>query len=190
VGCPRVALTIAWVWSVSCAYHARDLERDAGALPDAAAVDADPGAPDAPPPPIDGLPDASAPDAASCPSGYTERVPGSCYRFDDTPRTWQDAEADCETAGAHLAVVDSSEEDTYVTGNRWIGFTEIVTPGTFVWVTGATITHTGWASGEPGAVGGASCVESRSDGWHDDNCPELKPYACEHDGTPADPSQF
>jgi len=126
----------------------------------------------------------------ACPSGYTLRADHSCYRAVNTARTWDAAEADCETAGAHLAVVDDLTEDGAVPDNVWIGYTELITPGTFKWVTGVAATYTGFAAGEPGSVGGASCVEARADGWHDDNCPEAKNYVCEFDGRAADPSAF
>jgi len=175
--------------SAACTFTGRDLVD--GAAP---AVDAAPpgDAPDGPGG-VDGdvPPDAALPpDAFGCPASYTERVPGSCYRLVTTGRTWDAAEADCEAAGAHLAVVDDPTENAFVSTNQWIGATENVTPGTFVWVTGAALGFTGWATGEPGAAGGASCVEARTDGWHDDNGPELKPYACEYDGVAADPAAY
>jgi hypothetical protein len=139
-----------------------------------------------------GTPDAQPADDATafaCPAEYTLRVEGSCHRTVATLVTWDLAEADCETAGAHLVVVDDVAE-AVLPDNVWIGYTEIVTPGTFRWVTGAAVTFEGWASTEPGSIGGASCVEARADGWHDDNCPEAKAYVCEYDGRSADPAQF
>jgi len=126
----------------------------------------------------------------ACPTGYQLRVAGSCLRVVASAVTWDVAEADCESAGAHLVVVDDADEDLSVPDNVWIGFTELVTPGTFQWVTGIDNGFRGFASGEPGSVGGASCVEARADGWHDDNCPESKNYACEYDGHAADPARF
>jgi hypothetical protein len=144
-----------------------------------AAADAPPGAPDATP----------APDAFACPSGYTLRAPGSCHRYVMIPVPWGVAEADCEGAGAHLVVIDDVTEDGEVPNNVWIGFTENITPGMFRWVTGAAVTFTGWATGEP-VAGGSTCTEARGDGWHDDGCVEAKFYVCEYDGVPADPTQF
>src|SRR5689334_4622198 len=146
----------------ACTYTGRDLLD--GAPPPVGDAPRLSDAPDASNPP-DGEPppDATlAPDSSSCPSTYTERVPGSCYRLVTTARTWDAAEADCETAGAHLAVVDDSTENGFVSTGQWIGASENVTPGTFVWVTGAPLGFTGWAPGEPGAAGGASCIEART----------------------------
>jgi hypothetical protein len=161
------------------------IDADPAPTPDAppgTAADAAPGTPDA-------APDAPPPDAPACPPGYAPRVAGSCHRFVMTPRTWQNAEADCELANAHLVVVDDATEDGDVPDNVWIGYTELVTAGTFRWATGATPGFEAWAQGQPSA-GGAACTEARSDGWHDDNCPEAKWYVCEYDGVAADPTQF
>jgi len=189
----RLAFVVAVLAGCSFSGRAADPEGTGGldAAPGAAdarpgSADAAPGSPDAPP---------GSPDAAEviCPGGFTLRVPGSCYRFEGTAQTWQDAETSCEAAGAHLAVIDDAAEQTFIASSSvWIGASEIITPGTFRWVTGVSPGFTAWASGEPGSVGGASCVEARAapDGWHDDNCPEAKPYACEYDGLAADPSQF
>jgi hypothetical protein len=126
----------------------------------------------------------------ACPAGYLLRVPGSCHRAVLTPTTWDLAEADCELAGAHLAVIDDATEDASLPDNVWIGITERVTAGTFLWVTGVPVGYVGWATGEPGSLGGASCAEARPDGWHDDNCPEAKAYVCEFDGTAANPATY
>ncbi len=126
----------------------------------------------------------------ACPSGFTLRAPLSCHRPSTTSVAWRDAEVACESDGAHLVVVDDSAEDVALPANVWIGASELVIPGTFKWVTGVASAFTRWAPTEPGAVGGASCVEARPDGWHDDNCPELKAYVCEYDGRAADPAQF
>ena len=70
---------------------------------DLAAPDADPSAPDANSSfdAAPGPPDASAPDAAACPTDYVKHINGSCYRTVSASATWSVAEAD---------VVDASRE--------------------------------------------------------------------------------
>ncbi len=133
-----------------------------------------------------GVADASVPDATSCPTNYIENANGSCYRVVSTSATWTAAEADCEddASGAHLIVIDDATEDAMVANFHWIGYTERVTEGEFLWVNGSSGTYPGFASGEPVAGGGA-CVVTRSDGWHDDTCIKSKVYVCEYDGMPA-----
>ncbi len=150
--------------------------------------DADPSKPDANPS-FDaalGVADAGAPDAKSCPTDYIENANGSCYRTVSSTATWTVAEADCEddASGAHLIVIDSASEDAMVANFHWIGYTERVSDGEFLWVNGSLGEYPGFASGEP-VSGGAACVVTRSDGWHDDNCGESKVYVCEYDGMPA-----
>lgn len=153
-----------------------------------ASPDADPSEPDAGPT-VDaapGAPDANVPDAALCPPDYLESSNGSCYRIVSTPATWTEAEADCEddASGAHLIVVDDASEDAMVASYHWIGYTERVTDGVFLWVNGSLGAYPGFAIGEP-VSGGAACTVTRPDGWHDDNCTENKVYVCEFDGMPA-----
>ena len=138
-----------------------------------------------------GRPDAAI-DAMFCPPGYAPRTDQSCHRMSNGPKEWPVAEADCETAGAHLVVVDDPAELFALPAiDLWVGLSERTLPGTFLWVTDQAITEDPpWATGEPSAPGGASCVTYRSDGFHDDQCGDNKPYVCEFDGTPADPGNF
>jgi hypothetical protein len=139
-------------------------------------------------PAIDAADAATVPDAVECPPGYTSNAFGTCYRLVATPRTWQAAEVECEATGGHLVVVDDATENAVLPTSieHWIGFSETVTAGAFLWVTGAGVSSfTGWAPTQP-APGGGACATTRPDGWHDDTCSELKRYLCEADGRPAD----
>ena len=135
-------------------------------------------------------PDAAKPDALSCPTGYTKTSTG-CRKTVTAAADWLTAEKDCEndSPGAHLVVVDNATENGALPNNVWIGLSERVTAGVFLTVTGMPQGYTAYAPGEP-IVGGAQCIEKRSDGWHDDNCYEQKSYVCEHDGVPASPSAY
>lgn len=134
-----------------------------------------------------GLADANT----SCPTGYLANVNGSCYRFVTAAATWMLAEADCEddASGAHLIVVDDATENAMLPPFHWIGYSEIVTAGVFLWVNGSTAAYAGFAASDP-VIGGAQCVVTRPDGWHDVNCGGLKSYVCEFDGIPADPTTY
>ncbi len=143
---------------------------------------------------MDSSMDTAPPDTGPppCPSGYTRVLPDrtSCYRVSGSSRTWQEAERDCETDGAHLVVVDDAMEDDLVPDYHWIGYSETITDGDWLWVTGAgASSYEGWASGEP-RFGGAACAVQRPDGWHDDNDYEDKRYVCEYDGVAADGSTW
>jgi hypothetical protein len=145
--------------------------------------------------PSDGVPSDAAIgiDALVCPGGYTENAFGSCYRIVTTPLSWQAAEAECETTtGAHLVVVDNGLEDAALptATEHWIGYSETVAQGTYLWVTGAGVGFERWAPTEPDSLADAYCATTRPDAWHDDNCFELKRSVCELDGVAADPAAW
>jgi len=73
--------------------------------------------------------------------------------------TWTDAQAAAIGLGGHLVTIDDQAENDWVFqtfGNwagqprdLWIGFNDIVTEGTFEWVSGDPIPYTNWAAGQP-----------------------------------------
>jgi hypothetical protein len=91
---------------------------------------------------------------------------GSCscdYTFHDGPANWNTAEDTCVAAGGHLASVHSqANADAFHTlvsdhgaGTAWLGFTDSVEEGTFIWADGSSNSdYANWASGEPNEWGG------------------------------------
>lgn len=140
--------------------------------------------------PDKGVPDAPVkPDTFKCPSGYTLKSAGSCHKHVTNNADWLSAEKSCEQDGAHLVVVNNSQENSSLPNNVWIGISERVTAGVYLTVTGIVQPFTAYAPGEP-VAGGGQCIEARPDGWHDDGCQEAKDYVCEYDGVPADPAAY
>jgi hypothetical protein len=79
-----------------------------------------------------------------------------------SPSTWTDAEAAAVGLGGHLVTIDDAFENTFVTSrfgvatgvfasqhDLWIGLTDQVTEGTFVWASGAPLVYQNWVVGEP-----------------------------------------
>jgi hypothetical protein len=76
-----------------------------------------------------------------------------------TTNTWTASESEAESLGGTLAIVNNQEENAWlystfsmfggVARGLWIGLTDQVLEGTFVWVTGEPLTYTNWAGGEP-----------------------------------------
>jgi Lectin C-type domain len=98
-------------------------------------------------------------------------------------KNWADAEADCETTGAHLAVFADNEEDDPIDkefiGESWIGLSDTATEGLFKWVDGTPLGFIHWNGTSPhGASTVRSCVRVDVD-WEDQDCTLLKEYACE-----------
>ena len=125
----------------------------------------------------------------ACPAGY-EAHPTGCYRHVGVDRTWLAAEADCESDGGHLVVIDDDAEEAYVAslGTLWIGLTDCLAVPNFRWVTDHPVTTTYWGAGQPDNFGGwERGVQMRQlDGrWNDVHLNAGLPYLCEADGVPS-----
>ena len=157
------------------------------------------------PPGVDAKVDARPADAAGeCPPGY--EVLGASlthYRIVDSPTAaWDAAAADCNddddeaiyTGHTHLAVIGDEVERLGITpsfsGNRWVGLTDAVTEGTFLWVTAE---DTGgypvvgqeppWDAGDPDGGTTENCVRFKTSfGFEDKVCTAAMAYLCECDG--------
>jgi hypothetical protein len=181
----------ALAWS-ACSFDRAGLPTGAGAA-DAATADA---MADADPP--DAAPDA-APDADPCPGGYASitGAPGSSrYRLVTSGAAWLAAEHACEADGpsSHLAILTSDGERDAVrgaiSGDAWLGVTDIVKEGTFALVTTGQASYLPWNFGEPNDLFGEDCVELNGGGFNDEDCGATNVYVCECDGTAADPVAY
>lgn len=72
------------------------------------------------------------------------------------------AKADAESRGGHLATITSDAEwrmftntvgRAFTNGTWWLGASDVVQEGTWVWLTGETTIYSQWASGEPSGTG-------------------------------------
>ena len=147
-----------------------------------------------------GVSDAGAAGEPACAEVYPTTVPGlsSHYRISGTGLIWVDAERDCESDGGHLVVIDDEVEGEWVRSvaeqtvttdgstNKliWIGLEDQGAEGQFRWITGAPLTVTHWASGEPNSRASIEdCGEMRGSGdWNDDRCNARPSFICECDG--------
>lgn len=78
--------------------------------------------------------------------------------FDANFIQWTDAYADAQARGGYLATIMSEAENIFLTAltltaegylEAWIGLTDELDEGVFVWVTGEPLAYTNWAPGEP-----------------------------------------
>ena len=94
------------------------------------------------------------------------------------------ARADCQSQGGDLAsVYDATENALAVTAAGgtavWIGLTDQLVEGTFLWADGSSSTYTNWAANEPNDTNGEDCVELKSNGqWNDLPCSYTRGYLC------------
>lgn len=124
-------------------------------------------------------------DAAPCTGGNAQAEDGAtCYEaFLALPIPWDQAQAVCAGRGGALAKIDDAAENQIVTilaGDIrvWIGGTDAVTEGTFVWTDGTLLAagYTNWRDGEPNNANGnfeedCTVLEGQNDGtWDDRPC--------------------
>ena len=95
-------------------------------------------------------------DARPCTGGdaHGAAPDGTCFQFFTGPASFPDAETACETGGAHLAKVSNAGQNGVVaqlsTGVvAFIGATDAVTEGTFLWKDGTPLTYMNFRTGEP-----------------------------------------
>ncbi|XP_067370813.1 CD209 antigen-like protein E [Channa argus] len=89
-----------------------------------------------------------------CPRGW-KRFGCSCYFKSTEKKTWSDSRRDCEKRGSDLVIINSKEEQKFVTemnlnGDSWIGLmTKQTSRGwTWEWVDRSSLTDTFWAKGQ------------------------------------------
>ncbi|XP_053121660.1 asialoglycoprotein receptor 1-like isoform X2 [Hemicordylus capensis] len=125
-----------------------------------------------------------------CPRGWTA-FSRSCYWAAPAEKSWEEAKADCQEKGSHLAIITSYQEQQFVfqqtkSRHTWIGLS--FTGGSWKWVDGNiyTVRRIDWKPGEPdtysprmGEV--AHCVHLyHGDGlWSDEHCARRYSWLCE-----------
>ncbi|KAL3056019.1 hypothetical protein OYC64_018678 [Pagothenia borchgrevinki] len=81
--------------------------------------------------------------AKTCPEGW--RMFGCvCYLLSTEHASWEQSRQDCTAGGADLVIVDSYEEQEFITSmikeQTWIGLNDINQEGTWKWVDGTPLT--------------------------------------------------
>lgn len=108
----------------------------------------------------------------------------SIYFLNPQQMTGSQAQAFAQNLGANLVSIQSQEENDCIlsslstlnqTGVIWIGFSDEVTEGSFVWYDQSPIVYTNWAPGEPNQSGNEDCVQIYPTGanpgtWNDLSC--------------------
>lgn len=108
-------------------------------------------------------------------------------------RSWIDAHIGCRQRGGRLVVLETPEENATVSARVreftevqfWLGLSDSLTEGTWLWTDGSTLAYDAWASGEPNDAGGSEdCGQGnfRNEGeWNDGYCGSRLPFVCEFD---------
>ncbi|CAL4120540.1 unnamed protein product, partial [Meganyctiphanes norvegica] len=126
------------------------------------------------------------PHIGSCHTGI--HIGGDCLSFSDEALSWEGAAAACASRGGALAsladpraVLEYSQE--YYDGtNFWIGGSDAVMEGHWVWHTGVPFAaNFPWGRGEPDSRAGdhEDCLELRGKWYNDQECNRTNRYICE-----------
>ena len=106
----------------------------------------------------------------------------SCYkRFSEQKRKWISAKTACESIGAHLVVITSDQENSFLKRwDGWIGLNDRVKEGKWVWVDGSAFKYKNWRSRQPNNIRNQDCgLRTGSGKWFDNKCDEYQSYICE-----------
>jgi len=92
---------------------------------------------------------------------YIGSFNGIHYYLSTNQLTWTAAAAQALANGGHLAVVPNAQVNNFLQANNsglqaYIGLTDEVTEGTFLWVDGTPLNYTNWSPGEPNNAGGGN----------------------------------
>ncbi|KAG7484565.1 hypothetical protein MATL_G00050820 [Megalops atlanticus] len=130
-----------------------------------------------------------------CPQGW-EQFNSKCYYFSTEGwHGWEQSRSDCQWYGADLVIVNSIEEQEFISKHTkghhyWIGLSDSETEGTWLWVDRTPLQKEFWRSGEPddqgeGWQGGTSrnadCAATDQNDWADLLCSSYQWYICETD---------
>uniref|UniRef100_A0A673U8J7 Brevican core protein n=1 Tax=Suricata suricatta TaxID=37032 RepID=A0A673U8J7_SURSU len=104
-----------------------------------------------------------------CSPGW-DAFQGACYKHFSTRRSWEEAETQCRTYGAHLASISTPEEQDFINSRyreyQWIGLNDRTIEGDFLWSDGVPLLYENWNPGQPDSyfLSGENCVVMV---WHD-----------------------
>ncbi|KAJ8362370.1 hypothetical protein AAFF_G00378150 [Aldrovandia affinis] len=126
-----------------------------------------------------------------CPEGWEQRN-STCYYFSTEEKSWQDSRSDCLKQGADLVIIESEEEQDFISkhtrGNYayWIGLSDSETEGTWLWVDGTPLQEDKafWKRGQPDDYKGAEDCAFTVPGqnkWADGHCDVHVKSVCKTD---------
>ncbi|XP_043073178.1 C-type lectin domain family 4 member E-like [Puntigrus tetrazona] len=123
-----------------------------------------------------------------------------CYYFSTVKKNWTQSRDQCVTLGGHLVMINSKEEQDFVTSNvketHWIGLNDLDTEGHWVWVNSQPLNNSlqfwmkrkneisepdNWTKEHPDGedCAGLGHVNGETDLWTDAYCFEEKRFVCE-----------
>ncbi|KAK7881150.1 hypothetical protein WMY93_029559 [Mugilogobius chulae] len=120
-----------------------------------------------------------------CAEGWT-KFGSRCFKFISERKTWLDAEKSCLSLGANLVSIHSAEENDFIsdliktaTGSStitWIGGSDAVQEGQWLWSDGSAWDFTSWYPGQP-----SNAANEHWKLWYDIPCTITYVYMCAKD---------
>jgi len=85
---------------------------------------------------------------------FMGQLGGSKYFCSLSPSTWSDANNHAQSLGGHLAIIEDAQENAYLANiltiqSAFIGCSDGVVEGDFIWTDGTPLTYTNWYPGQP-----------------------------------------
>ena len=109
---------------------------------------------------------------------------GSGYKLYEEDKSWEDAEAHCQSEGGHLASIltESEQHEVKIAANLkvvWVGGSDQEEEGVWKWSDGSSWNYTRWRSGMGVRGKEANCLNSRENGWFDGDCNFKYSFVCQ-----------
>uniref|UniRef100_UPI0037E909DC CD209 antigen-like protein E n=1 Tax=Semicossyphus pulcher TaxID=241346 RepID=UPI0037E909DC len=137
----------------------------------------------------------AAPAPIVCPMDW-QLFNNSCYLISRNSRSWSESKTYCERKGAHLAIIHTAEEQTFLWdllprghwNSYWFGITDGQTEDHWVWVDDTPLVEGFWEEGEPnnhinedcGYIVKTNVMERMAiRSWYDAPCTMNLPFICE-----------
>jgi hypothetical protein len=102
---------------------------------------------------------------------------GHKYLLTSTAKTWEQAQQEAQQYGGNLVTINDATEEQWLQStfgtseSFWIGLTDKVSEGNFVWINGEPVTYTNWYPNEPNdSLGNEDYTHMNVAGkWNDHN---------------------
>ncbi|XP_026180088.1 galactose-specific lectin nattectin isoform X2 [Mastacembelus armatus] len=127
-----------------------------------------------------------------CPHGWSS-FRKRCFIFNETPKTWLEAEIYCQFDGGNLASIHSYEENHFVMSltrgytqtfpETWIGASDAIHPGYWMWTDGSKFYYKNWYNddGDDGDETDDNCLKMNYKHelkWFYASCNSTLPFVC------------
>ena len=96
---------------------------------------------------------------------------GHTYFATDVNMSMDLARIQAATVGGYVTAINDAAEESWIDDNfpgfHWIGLSDEVDEGVFLWDSGEPFNYDNWGNGQPDDLGGADYVERIGSGWFD-----------------------